>query len=35
MNRWLRRRWGDGPTRLGSVIEIDEGLRREESRVSS
>ncbi len=35
MNRWLRRRWGDGPTRLGSVIEIDEGLRREESRVPS
>ncbi|HTD95356.1 MAG TPA: acyltransferase [Edaphobacter sp.] len=21
INRWLRRRWGDGPSRLGSVIE--------------
>jgi peptidoglycan/LPS O-acetylase OafA/YrhL len=21
MNRWLRKRWGDGPERLGSVVE--------------
>jgi peptidoglycan/LPS O-acetylase OafA/YrhL len=24
MNRWLRQRWGDGPKRLGSVIESDD-----------
>jgi peptidoglycan/LPS O-acetylase OafA/YrhL len=24
MNRWLRRRWEEGPTRLGSVIDDDE-----------
>jgi peptidoglycan/LPS O-acetylase OafA/YrhL len=23
MNRWLRRRWGDGPRRLGSVVDAD------------
>ena len=23
MNRWLRKRWEDGPNRLGSVIEAD------------
>ena len=22
MNRWLRKRWGDGPERLGSVVEV-------------
>jgi peptidoglycan/LPS O-acetylase OafA/YrhL len=21
MNRWLRKRWGDGPEKLGSMIE--------------
>jgi hypothetical protein len=26
MNRWLRKRWGDGAKRLGSVIE-DDGTR--------
>jgi peptidoglycan/LPS O-acetylase OafA/YrhL len=24
MNRWLRKRWGDGPQRLGSVVDADE-----------
>jgi len=24
INRWLRKRWGDGPKRLGSVIESGE-----------
>jgi peptidoglycan/LPS O-acetylase OafA/YrhL len=24
MNRWLRKRWGDGPPRLGSVVGADE-----------
>jgi peptidoglycan/LPS O-acetylase OafA/YrhL len=24
MNRWLRKRWGDGPKRLGSVIEPED-----------
>jgi len=35
INRWLRKRWGDGPTNLGSVIEVNEASRHEESRVSS
>ncbi len=28
MNRWLRRRWGDGPKSLGSVMERDEASER-------
>jgi peptidoglycan/LPS O-acetylase OafA/YrhL len=35
MNRWLRKLWGDGPKRLGSVIESDETSRVEESRVTT
>jgi peptidoglycan/LPS O-acetylase OafA/YrhL len=23
MNRWLRKRWGDGPERLGSAMEAE------------
>jgi peptidoglycan/LPS O-acetylase OafA/YrhL len=34
MNRWLRRRWGDGPRRLGSVIESDEASSVEEIRIT-
>jgi peptidoglycan/LPS O-acetylase OafA/YrhL len=26
MNQWLRRQWGEGPTRLGSVVEDDVGM---------
>jgi peptidoglycan/LPS O-acetylase OafA/YrhL len=33
LNRWLRRRWGDGPKSLGSVIESDEASKHEKSRV--
>ncbi len=29
MNRWLRRRWGDGPDRLGSVVEAPEEQTRD------
>jgi peptidoglycan/LPS O-acetylase OafA/YrhL len=35
MNRWLRKRWGDGPKRLGSVIEPDETFKAEESRITT
>jgi peptidoglycan/LPS O-acetylase OafA/YrhL len=35
MNRWLRTRWGDGPKRLGSVIESDETSWVEESRIAT
>jgi peptidoglycan/LPS O-acetylase OafA/YrhL len=35
MNRWLRKRWGDGPKRLGSVIEPDEAFKAEESRITT
>jgi peptidoglycan/LPS O-acetylase OafA/YrhL len=28
MNRWLRKRWGEGPKRLGSVIDAGEGAVR-------
>ncbi len=31
VNRWLRRRWGDGPRRLGSVVESDQVIRHEGS----
>jgi peptidoglycan/LPS O-acetylase OafA/YrhL len=33
MNRWLRKRWGDDPKRLGSVIESSETPAVEESRI--
>jgi peptidoglycan/LPS O-acetylase OafA/YrhL len=35
MNRWLRKRWGDEPKRLGSVIESDETSGAEESRITT
>jgi peptidoglycan/LPS O-acetylase OafA/YrhL len=35
MNRWLRKRWGDGPKRLGSVIESHETAKLEESRITT
>jgi peptidoglycan/LPS O-acetylase OafA/YrhL len=35
MNRWLRKRWGDEPKRLGSVIESDETAEVEESRITT
>jgi peptidoglycan/LPS O-acetylase OafA/YrhL len=35
MNRWLRKRWADGPKRLGSVIESDETSGVEESRITT
>lgn len=31
MNRWIRKRWGDGPERLGSVIETEETAVRGEN----
>lgn len=34
INRWLRKRWGDGPKRLGSVIESDETIVPEGNRIS-
>jgi peptidoglycan/LPS O-acetylase OafA/YrhL len=33
INRRLRKRWGDGPKALGSIIESDEPSRAEESRI--
>ena len=35
MNRWLRNRWGDGPRRLGSVIESGKAIQTEEKGVSA
>lgn len=35
MNRRLRKRWGDGPARLGSVIESDETSMAEESCITT
>jgi peptidoglycan/LPS O-acetylase OafA/YrhL len=35
MNRWLRQRWGDGPKRLGSVIESDDLSGVEASRIAT
>jgi peptidoglycan/LPS O-acetylase OafA/YrhL len=35
MNRWLRKRWGDGPKRLGSVIESDDLSGVEASRIAT
>jgi peptidoglycan/LPS O-acetylase OafA/YrhL len=29
MNRWLRRRWGDGPERLGSMVESSNPIQSE------
>jgi peptidoglycan/LPS O-acetylase OafA/YrhL len=34
MNRWLRRRWGDGPRRLGSVVESGDVIGREPSQAA-
>ncbi|WP_433971650.1 acyltransferase family protein [Tunturiibacter lichenicola] len=34
MNRWLRRRWEEGPTRLGSVIDDDEVMVEAENAAS-
>jgi peptidoglycan/LPS O-acetylase OafA/YrhL len=34
MNRWLRDRWGDGPKKLGSVIDSDKATKPEEDRIS-
>jgi peptidoglycan/LPS O-acetylase OafA/YrhL len=35
INRWLRKRWGDGPKRLGSVIESGETSRVDQSRITT
>jgi len=35
MNRWLRKRWGDGRRRFGSVIENGESIARKESHASA
>jgi hypothetical protein len=35
MNSWLRKRWGDGPKRLGSVIESHETAKLEEGRITT
>ena len=35
INRWLRKRWGDGPRSLGSVIESAESVRQEVSAISN
>jgi peptidoglycan/LPS O-acetylase OafA/YrhL len=35
MNRWLRKRWGDGPKSLGSIIESNETSGVEEGRVTT
>jgi peptidoglycan/LPS O-acetylase OafA/YrhL len=35
MNRWLRKRWGDGPKRLGSVIESEDLSGAEASRIAT
>ncbi|RSL16193.1 peptidoglycan/LPS O-acetylase OafA/YrhL [Edaphobacter aggregans] len=35
INRWLRVRWGDGPRRLGSVIESAEPITQEVSTISN
>jgi hypothetical protein len=35
MNRWLRKRWGDGSKRLGSVLESDETPRAKENRITA
>ena len=34
MNRWLRKRWGDGPERLGSVIEAERVAAQNRNRVA-
>jgi peptidoglycan/LPS O-acetylase OafA/YrhL len=34
MNRWLRKRWGEGPKRLGSAIEVGEDATQSEHRVA-
>jgi peptidoglycan/LPS O-acetylase OafA/YrhL len=34
MNRWLRNRWGDGPERLGSMIEIAKHTVQSENRIA-
>ncbi len=34
MNRWLRKRWGDGPEKLGSVIEAEGGTAQSQNRVA-
>jgi peptidoglycan/LPS O-acetylase OafA/YrhL len=34
MNRWLRSRWGDGPEKLGSMIEVASGTVLSENRIA-
>jgi len=34
MNRWLRNRWGDGPERLGSMIEVAKDTVQSENRIA-
>lgn len=34
MNRFLRSRWGDGPSRLGSVVEGANEQKRVENRIA-
>jgi peptidoglycan/LPS O-acetylase OafA/YrhL len=34
MNRWLRNRWGDGPERLGSMIEVAKDTVASENRIA-
>jgi peptidoglycan/LPS O-acetylase OafA/YrhL len=34
MNRWLRKRWGEGPEKLGSIIEVVKDEAQREDRVA-
>ena len=34
MNRWLRNRWGDGPEKLGSMIEVAKDMLQSENRIA-
>ena len=34
MNRWLRQRWGDGPRKLGSVLDSAHPVEEKKRRVS-
>jgi peptidoglycan/LPS O-acetylase OafA/YrhL len=34
MNRWLRNRWGDGPERLGSLVEVAKNTVQSENRIA-
>ena len=34
MNRWLRNRWGDGPEKLGSIVEVAKDMVQSENRIA-